>query len=123
MPQPGSALPHAGQRFEEAVRRRARAQADGVTEDRTPNHCSAPYSSNRSASVNPSFAARRIARSWAIWVATLVRPSAFAAPARRALAGGHPATQVPSTSWLTGYGRIAFAPDVPPGRFLRQFSG
>lgn len=32
-----------------------------MTEDQTPNHCSAPYSSNCSTSVNPSSAARRIA--------------------------------------------------------------
>jgi len=31
----------------------ARAQSDGATEDHTPNHCSAPYSSNRCTSVNP----------------------------------------------------------------------
>jgi hypothetical protein len=31
-----------------------------VIEDHTPNHCSAPNSSNRSTSVNPSFATRRM---------------------------------------------------------------
>jgi hypothetical protein len=33
-----------------------------VTGDHTPGHCPAPNSSNRSTSVNPSLAARRIAR-------------------------------------------------------------
>jgi hypothetical protein len=45
-----------------------RFQPDGVPEDHTPNHCSAPYSSHRSTSVNPSFAARRTGRSLAVWV-------------------------------------------------------
>jgi hypothetical protein len=39
-----------------------------VAKDHTPNHCSAPYSSNRSTSVNPSFAASRIEGSLAVWV-------------------------------------------------------
>jgi hypothetical protein len=46
----------------------ARAQSDGVTGDHMPNHCSAPQASNRPASVNPSFAARRIERALAVWV-------------------------------------------------------
>lgn len=43
-------------------------QPDGVSEDHTPNHCSAPHASNRSSSVNPSFAARRIELALAVWV-------------------------------------------------------
>lgn len=48
--------------------RSRRVQASGATEDHTPNHCSASYASNRSSSVNPSFAARRIERTLAVWV-------------------------------------------------------
>jgi hypothetical protein len=44
------------------------AEPDGVTGGRMPNHCSAPQASNRSTSVNPSFAARRIERALAVWV-------------------------------------------------------
>jgi hypothetical protein len=47
----------------------------GGTEGHTPNHCSAPYSSNRATSTNPSFAARRIERVLAVWVVrTAVSP-------------------------------------------------
>lgn len=63
--------PHRGRRpLDGAVdpRCRARAQACGATEDHTPSHCSAPYASNRSSSLNPSFAASRIERALAVWV-------------------------------------------------------
>lgn len=46
------------------------AQAGGVTGGRRPNHCSASQAWNRSTSVNPSFAARRIEPTLAVWVAS-----------------------------------------------------
>src|SRR6266545_481920 len=44
--------------------------ADGVIGDRRPSHCSASQAWNRSTSVNPSFAARRIEPTLAVWVAS-----------------------------------------------------
>lgn len=45
-----------------------RVQRDYVPPDQTPNHCSAPHSSNRSTSTNPSFVARRTEGSLAVCV-------------------------------------------------------
>ncbi len=52
------------------IRCRARAQSDGVMGDRRASHCSAPQASNRSTSVKPGFAARRIEATLAFWVAS-----------------------------------------------------
>jgi len=51
-----------------AGRARSSAQPDGVAGDRWPSHCSASQAWNRCASVNHSFAARRIEATLAVWV-------------------------------------------------------
>ena len=60
----------------------------------TPNHCSAPYSSNRSTSVNPSFAARRIERSLAVWVQSTTG-SPGSASANQSSAAAHASAAYP----------------------------
>lgn len=74
-------------------------QADGVTEDHMPNHCSAPYSSNRSTWVNPSFAATRIERSLAVWVLSTTG-SLGCAPANQSSAAAHASAGVPASPCL-----------------------
>lgn len=65
-----------------------------MTADHTPNHCSAPYSSNRSTSVNPSFAARRNERSLAVWVQSTTG-SPGSAPTNQPSAAAHPSAAYP----------------------------
>ena len=66
-----------------------------MTGDHTPNHCSAPYASNRSTSVNPSFAARRIERSLAVWVKSTTG-SPGSAPANQPSAAAHASAAYPN---------------------------
>ena len=93
------------------------AQVGGVTGDRTPSHCSASQAWNRSTSVNPSFAARRIERSLAVWVeSTTGSPGSDAVEpveCRRARLGGVP--ESPRLAAGTG-SRDRPSPRQPDGR-------
>lgn len=71
------------------------AQPDGVTGDRRPNHCSASQASNRPASVNPNFAARRIERALAVWVKSTTG-SPGSSPASQPSAAAHASRAYPN---------------------------
>lgn len=77
----------------------SQTQLDGVTGDHMPSHCSAPHASNRSTSVNPSSAARRIEPTLAVWVASTTGSPGSAphepAECRRARLGGVPESPRP----------------------------
>lgn len=60
------------------VSERVPTQPDGVIDDRTPNHCSAPHSSNRCTSVNPSVVASRRARLGGVSVSPRLRQEQIA---------------------------------------------
>ena len=60
-----------------------------------PSHCSAPHASNRSSSVNPSFAARRIERTLAVWVASITG-SPGSASANQPSAAAHASAAYPN---------------------------
>jgi hypothetical protein len=63
-----------------------------------PNHCSAPQASNRPASVNPSFAARRIERALAVWVKSTTG-SPGNSPASQPSAAAHASAAYPLANW------------------------
>ena len=71
------------------------AQSDGVAGDHMPNHCSASQASNRSSSVNPSFAARRIEPTLAVWVESTTG-SPGSAPANQPSAAAHASAAYPN---------------------------
>ena len=65
-----------------------------MTGDRMPSHCSAPQASNRSTSVNPSFAASRIEPAFAVWVASTTG-SPGSSPANQPRAAVHASAAYP----------------------------
>src|SRR6266545_2849611 len=77
--------------------------ADGVIGDRRPSHCSASQAWNRSTSVNPSFAARRIEPTLAVWVASTTG-SPGRRPSNQPSAAAHASVAYPNPTPAAGTG-------------------
>jgi hypothetical protein len=72
----------------------SQTQLDGVTGDHMPSHCSAFQASNRSTSVNPSFAARCIELTLAVWVVSTGSPGRT--PSNQPSAAAHASAAYPN---------------------------